>query len=36
MLNDSNLKEPKETLDVFYKNFALLEENLALRKMLGK
>jgi len=28
-------KFPKETMDVFYKNFALLEENVALRKMLG-
>lgn len=29
-------KYPKETLDVFYKNFALLEENVKLRELLGK
>ena len=29
-------KFTKETLDVFYKNFTLLEENAALRKMFGK
>lgn len=28
-------KYPKETLDVFYKNFSLIEENAKLRELLG-